>query len=290
MTSTLTLASGQVISYRLDPVNPHTPVVILANPLCAPFTIWDNIVPLINAAGFSVLRYNQPGHGDSSAPSPPSECTFDSISAAVFELLQQLKIRDIHAWVGVSMGAATGIVFVSKYPGVAKKIVICGTTSLSPVNAGQPNIFASRVAAAREAGSLEATVSGTMDRWFGEKFLKIHEAEAARIKALMLTTTLDGFEACCAALSSKTFDLRPLFKNLGSCVSDALLLAGQNDGDLPEQMANMSDQIQNGFSGEGRNKVVLEVIKNAGHVPFIDASDDFVQLVVPFLQQRGTQA
>ncbi|KAL5606980.1 uncharacterized protein BROUX77_004173 [Berkeleyomyces rouxiae] len=284
MTSTLTLANGQVIAYRLDLINLHSPVVILSNPLCAPLTIWDNIIPSLHAAGFSVLRYNQPGHEQSSAPSPPSECSFDYIAKAVHELLQQLKITTVHAWVGVSMGAATGVVFTSKYPSLVKRIVICGTTSLSPINAGQPNIFASRVSAAREAGSLEPTVSSTMDRWFGQEFLKIHEAEAARIKESMLTTSLDGFEACCAALSSASFDLRPLFKGLGECVREALLLAGEKDADMPIQMADMCDKLQEGFKGEGRGKVELKVIKNAGHVPFIDATDDFVQLVVPFLQ------
>lgn len=285
MASTLTLANGQVIAYHFDSVTPHAPTVVLANPLCAAFTVWDHVVPSLTTAGFSVLRYNQPGHGGSTAP-PAAECTFESIAVGVRELLTLLKISTLHAWVGVSMGAATGVVFAAAYPGLVNKLVVCDTISTAPVHAGQPDLFAGRVAAARQADSLEPTVAGTMDRWFGEPWLQAHAAEAERIKALMLTTTLDGFAACCGALASASFDLRPLFAKLGASVNDALLMVGERDADLPVQMADMRDKIQAGFVAEGKGEVQVElkVVKGAGHVCFVDGLEEYVSIVVPFLQ------
>ncbi|KKA29755.1 hypothetical protein TD95_004511 [Thielaviopsis punctulata] len=277
--STLTLANGQVIAYHLDSVTPHAPTIILANPLCAAFTVWDHVIPPLTAAGFSVLRYNQPGHGDSTAPKP-SACTFASIAAGVHELLDLLKIKSLHAWVGVSMGAATGVVFATAYPGLVNKLVICDTISTAPVHAGQPNLFADRVAAAEKAGTLEPTVTGTMDRWFGQAWLQTHAAEAERIKALMLTTKIEGFAACCGALASETFDLRPLFGKVGASVQEALLVVGEKDADLPVQMKEMRDKVQEGFE----KQVELKVIKGAGHVCFVDGLEEYLSVVVPFLQ------
>jgi pimeloyl-ACP methyl ester carboxylesterase len=259
--------------------------VILSNPLSAPLTIWDHVVKALNNHGFRCLRYDQPGHGDSSAPADLTTTSFDSMADDVRDLLQSLKITTLHAWIGVSMGASVGFYFVTKNPGVVRKLVICDTISCSPVNAGIDDAFGPRIQAARQDGVMDKTVDGTMDRWFGAEWLALNPDEAWRVKQLMLWTSLDGFETCCHALRAESYDIRPLFGKVGGCVDEALCVVGEKDANLPQTMAEMRDKVEKGFAEAGKkSKVELVVVRNAGHVCFIDGQRQFLETVIPFLE------
>lgn len=285
MASSITLPDSRKLSYSFDESPPGAPTVLLSSSLCAPFTAWDHVVPILNRNGFRTLRYDPPGHGDSSAPDALDTTTFDSISDDVRLLLRSLNIAKLHSWVGVSMGAATGIVFATKYPGVVSKLVICDTISSSPVNAGVDDAFGPRVAAARTTGNLESIVQGTLERWFGTEWLDVNPQETQRMRNLMLRTSIDGFETCCHALRSPSFDLRPLFAKVGASVDDAICVVGEKDVNLLQAMSVMRAKIAEGFAAAGKsNNIELAIIKNAGHVCFIDGLDQFSQIITSFLK------
>lgn len=285
MASSITLPDSRKLSYSFDESPPDGPTVLLSSPLCAPFTAWDHVVPILNRNGFRTLRYDPPGHGDSSAPDALDTTTFDSISDDVRLLLRSLNIAKLHSWVGVSMGAATGIVFTTKYPGVVSKLVICDTISSSPVNANVDDTFGPRVDAARAAGSMDSSVHGTLERWFGTEWLDANPQETQRMRDLMLRTSINGFETCCHALRSPSFDLRPLFAKIGASVDEAVCVVGEKDANPLHAMSVMRAKIAEGFAAAGKsNNVELVIIKNAGHVCFIDGLDQFSQIITSFLK------
>ncbi|KAI1330630.1 alpha/beta-hydrolase [Xylariaceae sp. FL0255] len=285
--ATLRLASSRSLSYAFTtpPSGSSSPVVLLSNSLCAPFTCWDPVVPKLASLGFSVLRYDQPGHGDSGVPEVLSSTTFESMVDDAHEMLSQLGIKKVHAWIGVSMGAATGIVFAAKYPGLVERLVPCDTISCSPANAGSADVFGPRVTATREAGNVDALVEGTMERWFGSAWMEANAAETERMRKEMRRTTVEGFETCCTALRSTTFDLRPLAAKAGAGVDSAMLLVGSKDANLPETMQGLREGVEKGLNEKSGNAkyVELKVIKDAGHVCFIDGFDSFVSHVSKFL-------
>ena len=183
---------------------------------------------------------------------------------------------------------STLVYFVAKYPGVLSKIVICDTISTSPVNAGTTDVFGQRIAAARKADSMDDIREGTMDRWFGKDWMAANPAETERMRALMRSTTLDGFETCCAALRSPTFDLAPLLQKVGAGCDDALLMVGEKDADLPVKMEDMRKGIEKGFHSAGKQKQIsLKVIEKAGHVPYIDGLEQFTKTLVSFLGSKA---
>lgn len=281
MPFSLNLPDARQLSYSLDTAPQDAPVVLLANSLCAPFTAWDHVVPFINKHGFRTLRYDQPGHGDSTAPASLDTTTFDTMADDVHELLSALKITKLHAWVGVSMGAAAGIVFTTKYPGIVRKLAICDTISCSPVNAGIDDPFGPRVEAARKDGHMDNITQATLERWFGQEWLTANPGEANRMRSLMTRTSVDGFETCCNALRDRTFDLRPLFGKIGGSVEDVVCVVGEKDANLPQTMETMRGEIEKGSAGK---KVELKTIKNAGHVCFIDGLGQFEEIIGPFLK------
>ncbi|KAL0933740.1 saga-like transcriptional regulatory complex subunit spt3 [Colletotrichum truncatum] len=279
----LNLPDGRVLSYHLSGQDSQ-PVVLLANSLSAPFTAWDHVVKVLNENGFRTLRYDQPGHGQSSAPKG-LDTEFETIADDVYHLLQALKIEKLFAWIGVSMGAATIFYFVNKYPGIVHKVAICDTIAASPKNAGVEDAFGPRVVAARKAGNMQEAVEGTMDRWFGADWIKANPEEAARVRAIMNQTSVDGFETCIHALQSDKFDIRPLFEKVGAGADEALLIVGENDANLPQAMAEMREKVEQGFKAAGKDrKIELKIIKNAGHVCFIDGFEQFKQIILEYLK------
>ncbi|RYP44988.1 hypothetical protein DL768_008602 [Monosporascus sp. mg162] len=288
-TALFTLPSGRVMRYAITTSSPPSaddPTVILSSPLCAPLQSWDHVVPILASKGFRVLRYDPPGHGGSSVPQDLSSTTFDSLADDVRHLLRHLGIPKLHAWIGVSMGAATGIVFAARHPSIISRLVACDTISCSPVNAGTADVFEPRVAAARKAGSVDAIIEGTLERWFGRGWMEENPSETARMRQVMSETSIDGFETCCAALRSKSFDLRPLLEDAGRGVESALLLAGERDANLPESMKELRQGIEDGIrkSSDPDAAVDLKVIKGAGHVCYIDGFEQFQEIVMDFLK------
>ncbi|XXH00974.1 hypothetical protein Hte_007325 [Hypoxylon texense] len=284
--SLLSLPSSRVLSYALTPApsNPNAPVVLLSNSLCTPFATWDLVVSKLTTRGLSVLRYDPPGHGASTTPADLSSTTFDSLAEDVRALLSHLSIEGLHAWIGVSLGAATGIVFAAKYPHVIRRLVVCDTISCSPVNAGIDDVFGPRVAAVRKIGKMDGVIDGTLERWLGRAWLDAHPDETSRLRQLMLTTTIDGFETCCAALRSTTFDLRPKTEEAGQGVDEALFIVGEKDANLPEAMQELREGVERGLKKKDPNATVgFHIIKNAGHVCYIDGFDQFVATITQFL-------
>ncbi|KAF9880329.1 saga-like transcriptional regulatory complex subunit spt3 [Colletotrichum karsti] len=279
----LNLPDRRVLSYHLSSEGSE-PVVLLANSLSAPFAAWDHVVKFLTENGFRTLRFDQPGHGQSSAPKN-LDTEFESIADDVHHLLQSLKITKLYAWIGVSMGAATSFYFVNKYPGVVHKVAICDTISSSPKKAGVEDAFGPRAKAAREAGNMQEQVEGTMERWFGADWVKANPEEAARVRAIMNQTTVEGFATCIHALQSDKFDIRPLFEKVGACVDEALLIVGEKDANLPQAMGEMREKVEQGFKAAGKNlKIELKVIKNAGHVCFIDGFEQFKEVILAYLK------
>lgn len=81
-------------------------------------------------------------------------------------LLDALKIMELYAWVGIYMGAATGLVFSVQNPGRVKRLVLCDTVSSSPGAAGSPDVFEARVQTAKKEGRIDTLVEGTLEMWF----------------------------------------------------------------------------------------------------------------------------
>ncbi|KAI1660620.1 zearalenone lactonase [Daldinia decipiens] len=286
--SSLSLPSSRTLSYVLTPVpsKPGAPVVLLSNSLAAPLATWDHVVPKLTSKGFGVLRYDHPGHGASSVPVDLSSTTLETMADDVRELLSHLSISRVDAWIGVSMGAAIGIVFAAKYPGIIGKLVVCNTISCSPLKAEGVDIFDPLVRQARGAGAMDGTVQSILERWFGLEWMNANPDETRRMRQIMLTTSIDGFETCCAALRSDTFDLLPLVGKAGQGIDGALFVVGENDTDLPEHMLQLRDGVQRGLQKkDSQASIGIEVIKDAGHVSYIDGYDQFIAVITEFLRQ-----
>ncbi|EFX06696.1 3-oxoadipate enol-lactonase [Grosmannia clavigera kw1407] len=314
MAATLTASSGFVlpdgrtICYRLSFADDvKRPTILLAGMLATTGAVWARVVDELHRAGFRTLAYDHPGHGGSAPPAVLSTNTFEAMSDDVLALVKGLlggrgieppQKELLHAWIGCSLGAATGVVFAARHPGILRHLVVCDTGSQSPFAAGGPDAvdsFTPRVQAARAAGSLAETLAGTRTRWFGQAWLQnpAHADEAGRLQALMAETTLDGYETCIAALLAPGFDLeRHEAPRLADCLPPGgrvLVLVGEKDEPLPPAMKTLASLIRAGFAAKygaaaAEKSVRFAVVPGAGHASFVDGFDAWCALVLPFLQ------
>lgn len=282
------LPDGRKMAYTVSPAGLSSDhrTVLLSNSLAEDLTSWDRVAAVLESKGMRVIRYDLPGHGRSEPPSDAklSLMSFETLSDDVASLLKHLGVTKLHAWIGVSMGAIKAIYFTVRHPGIVSKLVVADAIASSPVVAGICDNFAARVDAAKAANSMSQDLDDTRKRWFGDAWMADHPEETERMKKSMATTTIRGLETCCAALRRPSFNLQPLYADVGRGCDEALVLVGERDGNLPVQMRSMRQSLEDSLRHHGKKTAVnMEIIKGAGHVPYVDGYEDFCDIVTKFL-------
>lgn len=181
----------------------------------------------------------------------------------------------LHAVIGVSQGGATTLATAIRHPNLSARIVACDTQAKSP----EANIAAwdERIALARDKG-MPALAEATVSRWFpaGSDFVSGRNDRV--IRDMISTTPVEGFVAGARALQG--YDLLPsLSKSLDG--KKVLLVAGERDGKLPEGFKKLSESLEH----DGRD-VRFASIGGAGHLPMVDQSSAFLDVLEPFLDGR----
>ncbi|PGH11328.1 hypothetical protein AJ79_04944 [Helicocarpus griseus UAMH5409] len=289
-TQVLPLPSGRNIGYQLSgPEN--APLLILSNPLLTNLTIWDPLIPTLHVHNYRVLRYDNPGHGSSSAPplDDTDNITFALLAGDLLFLLNALHISSVHTFIGASMGGATGVYLATLNPGIIKNLIICDTGMCAPVVAGIEDPFARRVEMARiNADGMKVLTEQALERWFGALWRSEKKEEVERMRGLMRTTTREGFIACCHALRDRSYDLRPLLGALKGAVERVLFVVGGVDADFPQVMEKMRNSVMEGMEKQGEKEREREVgravIRGSGHLPMIDNPERFLRKVLKFLE------
>lgn len=256
-------------------------MVVLANSLLAPYPTWDLIVPKLHEQGFSVLRYDQPGHGKSSAPADIRQTTFTSLAEDAIHLLAHLGIEKVAAWIGVSMGSSTGMHVAAARPGLIERLVVCDcpTSHRDTIPLGKMS------SAVQEAGTLTETADAILSRWLSPEWRERNPEEFERVRAITKSASLEGFRTCVNALTIESFDLEKIATRPGTCVDSVAMIVGERDGIFPQTMAQLAKTTEQGFTEAGRPgvSVDLTVIPDAGHICYIDGHSVFMDTILKIL-------
>lgn len=90
--SFFTTGDGSRLAYRFDG-SEEKPVLMLSNSIGTTLQMWDGQIEELSKH-FSVLRYDQRGHGRSDAPA--GSYSLDRMGRDVIELLDALSISRVH--------------------------------------------------------------------------------------------------------------------------------------------------------------------------------------------------
>ena len=140
---------------------------------------------------FRVIRYDRQGHGDTEAPEGPY--TIDMLADDAIGLLDHLQLEKVH-FCGLSLGGMTGQPWRSQSG--AYRTPYSVRYRIVHADGGD-------VGAADQAGDrvVWTPMPGpTIDRWLTPAFQKSNPEDVAKVREMIVTTPVEGFAGCCAAI------------------------------------------------------------------------------------------
>ena len=205
---------GVRLHYRLDgPAD--APAVVLSNSLGTDLDLWQPQLAALTPR-YRVLRYDQRGHGQSSAPAGPY--TLAQLGQDVAGLLVSLQIERAH-FCGISMGGLTGLWLGVHRPASVDRLVVANTAA----RIGTAENWNARIDAVTRLG-MAAVADAVIARWFTPAFLAAAAPPLPALRAAFGRTSVQGYAACCAAV--RDADLRA---ELSRIAGPTLVIAGTHD-------------------------------------------------------------
>jgi len=245
------------------------PAIVLSHALGCDLTMWDETAAQLTP-GYTVLRYDHRGHGNSGIVPGPFGIE-DMADDAAALIVSQLD-GPVH-FVGISMGGMVAQEIAVRHPHLVASIVVANSSSYYDDTAR--GLWRSRVEAVANQG-MGAVADGAMQRWFTHGFRRDAQGagRVAALRAVLEATDPKSYAAACEAVSRIDFrTTNPLV----AC--PALVIAGMCDEAAP---LAMSEAICQAISG-----AELATIE-AAHLSAVEKPAEFAVLVAAFI--RGLQA
>jgi branched-chain amino acid transport system permease protein len=212
-------------------------------------------------SNFRTIALDLPNFGFSDRTEP----TFENYVSAVEEFVEKLQLKDV-VILAHSLGGAIGMKLALKRPDLVKSLILvdpCPIDGLPTPTENLPylELYGRNRSVLRR--SLYGLLRNVKDRKFVERL--VDDALRMNPKAIYAHAEELG-----------RFDLTGQTGNY--CVK-TLLVWGDMDPLLTrEQMEKTCKAL----------KARLVVFNNVGHTPFVEASDDFLKSIEPFLREVGT--
>lgn len=250
------------LNYRIDGEPEGNPVVFV-NSLGTDYRLWDKVLPLL-PNGLQLIRYDKRGHGLSEATSAPYR--MGALVNDLERLLDHLEIRNA-VLVGCSIGGMITQGLAVKRLDQVRAMVLSNTGA----RIGTQEMWADRIAAV-EKGGIEALADNILERWFSAKFRATPELMAWR--AMLTRQTVAGYTGCSAAIAGTDF-----YQTTATLTLPTLAIAGSEDGSTPPDMVRETAALVRGSR--------FHLIRGAGHLPMIEAPDEYATVLADFLRQVG---
>lgn len=239
----------------------HKKTLVLSNSLGTNSSMWEDNMDVLSHY-FNVLRYDKRGHGESTINQ-------DSVSIAelgsdVIELLDHLKLDQVY-FCGLSIGGLTGQWLGINHPDRFEKIIISNTAAKIGTEEG----WNARVKQVTENG-LESILTGTADRWFTREYRDKHPDKVNAILGQFEKTSLQGYTACCYALSEADF------RDQLHCLEvPTLIIVGTQD-----EVTTLKD----GKFIQKRAPTTSLVTLDAAHMANMEHPEEFAKHIIHFTQ------
>ncbi|KAJ4465346.1 Alpha/Beta hydrolase protein [Lentinula lateritia] len=317
------LEDGHFLYAETHVTDPDAPWIVCANSLLTTTDMWEwalekMLAPRPHGAKgtFNVLLHDQRGHGKSSFPSNTKpdglQCTIPILASDIAYLISTLilpsssSVRStidsepkVHAVIGVSQGGAAALAFTAMYPLLTKSVVSCDTGPRTPE--GNKAAWTERIELVKANGGgedgMRKLAAITVPRWFPapsrcstEISIYGRRPRSEALQAQIVTTSLDGFIVGASALQD--YDLlagtgmnRSLLDVTSPADPKVLLIAGSLDGGgkVSSGMGKLRDAWNAKRIPAGGGSVKLEVIEGAGHLPMVDETEKWWDIVGKWL-------
>ncbi|KAL1903769.1 hypothetical protein Sste5344_010520 [Sporothrix stenoceras] len=212
------------IYYKIDgSLDDSKPILLFANSLAATTHLWDESVSVFQS-DYTIVRYDMRFHGLSPLSSSPdfnyaTGHSMEDLSDDVLKLIDHLHIKQLAAIVGLSIGAAMGVIFGAKYPDRVQRVVVVGTRATS--NPASNEAHASRIQYGKQNGP-HALGRQSISRWFDKDFASMYPERIAHAEKVYCLQSIEGYEASIAALKlAKKRRRRPVPRGTNTVLNNA---------------------------------------------------------------------
>ena len=250
------------LHWREDGDAAGMPVVFL-HALGLDHSLWDDLVARLPQS-YRLIRADLRGHGESSCP--PGPYAMGALIRDAERLLEHLGVRDC-ILVGVSLGGMIAQGLAVKRLDLVRGLVLSNTA----VKLGTAESWARRIEEVRRLG-LEGTAETVLERWFPKRIRKGLDLSALRAK--LVSTPLEGYLGCCRAIAGTDF-----YTPTAGLRLPVLVIAGSEDGSTPPDLVRETAELIPGAE--------FQMIRGAGHLPMIDATAHYAELIGGFLARVG---
>lgn len=259
MTGRTVTHAGIDLHARIDG-DPSGPPLLLVNSLGTDLSSWDD--QLDAWSGHRVVRYDQRGHGHSTAP--PGPYTIEQLGADALAVLDAFEVGRADVC-GLSLGGLVAQWLAVHAPDRVGRVVLADTAA----RIGGEEAWRTRAALVREQG-MEAVVDLVLERFFSPAFLASGDPAVARVAADLRAADPEGYAASCEALA--VADLRAAVPAIGV---PCLVVVGTADAATPPADARaLRDLVPGSAYAE---------LDGAGHLANLERPDEFARLVADFL-------
>jgi len=239
--------------------------VVFAGSLGTDFRMWDALMPLL-PQNLRLIRFDMRGHGLSSAPN--GDYFMGDLVQDAAGLLDRVGARDC-VFVGLSIGGMIAQGLAAERPDLLRGLVLSNTAA----KIGTAQMWQDRMAAIRKDG-IAATAEPIIERWFSAQFRAEHPMEVFGWRTMLERTPLCGYLGCCAAIAQTD-----LYESTARLTLPTLAVAGGVDGATPPDLVRETSDLIAGAR--------FALIRGAGHLPCIEAADEYAATLTAFLQEIG---
>jgi 3-oxoadipate enol-lactonase len=192
------------------------PALILLHCLGVDHHLWDFATSL--SAGFTIYRYDLPGHGASAVPESPY--VIEDLSDQLAVIMRDQRI-DRASIAGISLGGLIAQDFAARYADKVDRLVLIDTTPR--YEDVMRSMWAERAGVARKAG-VAAMVDTLLSVWFSAKAIAADIAGVRYARATLSRANGEGYALACEALAAA--DLRDKVRLIKA---DTLVICGDDD-------------------------------------------------------------
>lgn len=247
------------IFYQVDG-SADRPVLMFSNSIGSDLSMWEGQVQALSGR-FRVLRYDSRGHGRSDVP--PGPYTIDRLGLDAAMLIDGLGLRQVN-FCGLSKGGMVGMWLGANAAHVVGRLILANTSS----DLGPPEFWDERIRVVQTEG-MAGLVDRVIDRWFTPEFIQRAPAEIERCRRMLLSTPVEGYAACCAAI--RDMYLTTAIKGIRT---PTLVIVGDRDPATPPAHG---EEIATAIPG------ATLVRLPASHLSNIEAANDFNAAVTTYL-------
>jgi 3-oxoadipate enol-lactonase len=241
------------------------PTLVFVNGLGTDHRIWDDVVAELPSR-WSILRYDQRGHGLSEEGSSPYRVS--DLSADLAALLEHSGSGPVVVC-GLSLGGLVAQDFAARHPERVRALCLAGTG----LRIGTREAWQARVGQVLAAG-LAGISHGVMERWFSESFRARDPDTVRGHRAMLERVPLGAYVATLHALAEA--DLSGSAHRIN--VPTLVIAADLDPATPPDVGRALADAITG---------AKLELIRGAGHLMCVEQPRIFAQALAGFLGENG---